>query len=55
VLGLELLALVNEAPPHDVARHELLDEGGAALLGQSALDLLRSVSDQPDVQHGSSP
>ena len=55
VLGLQLLALVNEAPSHDVARHELLDEGRSALLGQSALDLLRSVPDQPDVQHGSSP
>ena len=48
---LELRALVDEAPSLRVARRDPLDELGATLLREGALDLLRSLADQPDVQH----
>ena len=46
---LELFAFADEAPALGITRSDLLDEFSAALLGEGALDLLRSLADQPDV------
>src|SRR5215469_17231545 len=55
VRGLELLALVDQLAPIDVAGHELAHEFRAALLGDGTRDLLGSLSDQPDVEHAATP
>src|SRR5262249_24481634 len=55
VRGLELLALVDQLAALDVEGYELAHEFRAALLGDGTRDLLRALSEQPDVEHAATP
>src|SRR5712692_5215842 len=48
---LEVLGLLEETAPRGVVGDDVLDVLGAALAGQSALDRLGLLADQPEVQH----
>ena len=51
-MGLEVLGLLDQPAALGVAGEDLLDEVGAALVGERALDRLGLLADQPEVEHG---
>ena len=51
-LGLEVLDLFQEPAALDVLGEDLRDELGAALLGERALDLVGSLANEPQIEHG---
>src|SRR5262249_23429824 len=55
VRGLQLLALVDQLAPPDVAGYQLAHELCATLLSEGSRDLFGSLPDQPDVEHGVCP